>query len=133
MCNGDSLRSSLTHARRRVLNLAGNNIATVENIGHLQSLTELNLRRNKIAQVFELNMLPNLQRVFLSNNSLEQFEDASCVFKIKFLLELALDGNPMAEAMEQRYAADSGIIISKVRASEEQGDERRRRVFGCQP
>ena len=42
-------------------------------------------------------MLPNLQRVFLSNNSLEQFEDAGCVFKIKFLLELALDGNPMVE------------------------------------
>ncbi|GMH57598.1 hypothetical protein TrST_g3978 [Triparma strigata] len=97
----------------RVLNLAGNNISTVENVGHLQSLTELNLRRNKIGQVFELNLLPNLQRVFLSNNSLEQFEDAGCVFKIKFLLELALDGNPMVESMEQKYPVDSGVVISK--------------------
>jgi len=97
----------------RVLNLAGNNIGTVENVGHLQSLTELNLRRNKIGQVFELNMLPNLQRVFLSNNSLEQFDDCGCVFKVKFLLELALDGNPMVESMEQKYSADSGIVISK--------------------
>ena len=63
---------------------------------HTDSLTPQH-NRNKIGQVFELNLLPNLQRVFLSNNSLEQFEDAGCVFKIKFLLELALDGNPMVE------------------------------------
>ena len=58
-------------------------------------------------------MLPTLQRLFLSNNSLEKFEDAGCVFKIKFLLELALDGNPMVEKLEQAYAADPGIIVSR--------------------
>ncbi|GMH46387.1 hypothetical protein TrRE_jg629 [Triparma retinervis] len=97
----------------RVLNLAGNKITTVENIGALQSLTELNLRRNKISEVYELNMLPTLQRLFLSNNKLSKFEDAGCVFKIKFLLELALDGNPMVEHLEAAYAADPGITISK--------------------
>ena len=85
----------------------------MENIGALQSLTELNLRRNKISEVYELNMLPTLQRLFLSNNKLSKFEDAGCVFKIKFLLELALDGNPMVEHLEAAYAADPGITISK--------------------
>ena len=96
----------------RVLNLAGNKISTVENIGALQSLTELNLRRNRISEVYELNMLPALQRLFLSNNALRHFEDVSCVFKIKFLLELALDGNPMVESLDQLYGPDDcGIVI----------------------
>lgn len=86
--------STLTELR--VLNLAGNQIETVENIRCLQSLTELNLRRNEITMVYELHLLPSLQRVFLSNNKVTKFEDVGCLFKVKFLMELTLDGNPIA-------------------------------------
>eukprot|EP00164_Ancoracysta_twista_P003825 GFYU01005132.1.p1 GENE.GFYU01005132.1~~GFYU01005132.1.p1 ORF type:complete len:761 (+),score=193.01 GFYU01005132.1:205-2487(+) len=80
----------------RVLNLAGNNITTVENVIGLDSLTELNLRRNQIDSVQGLNFLPSLQRVFLSNNHIHSFDAISCLFKVKYLMELAVDGNPIA-------------------------------------
>ena len=108
----------------RVLNLAGNAIKTVENIGNLQSLTELNLRRNKISQVYELHLLPALQRVFLSNNELDRFEDASCVFKIKFLLELALDGNPVVSNIEEQYVQSGDIVIKDEENSTPSAEER---------
>jgi len=101
--------SSLTELR--VLNLAGNEIRTVECVGSLQSLTELNLRRNKINHVYELHLLPALQRVFLSNNALIKFEDLACVFKVKFLLELALDGNPVVTNVEQAHVAAGDVVI----------------------
>ena len=96
----------------RVLNLAGNHITTVENIEGLQSLTELNLRRNKITNVYELHLLPALQRVFLSNNKLSSLDDTSCLFKVKFLMELALDGNPLVETVENNDSRAGDILIS---------------------
>jgi len=70
--------------------------SVVENLSNLRSLTELNLRRNQIVQVTGLQDLPVLQRVFLSNNMLQSFEDAETLFSVKHLVELALDGNPIA-------------------------------------
>lgn len=87
----------------RVLNLAGNKIKTVTNLSSLQSLTELNLRRNSIESVNELDKLPTLQRVFLSHNKIARFLDIQCIFHVKFLIELSLDGNPVAEADATAY------------------------------
>ena len=81
----------------RVLNLAGNKISSVQNLSFLQSLTELNLRRNNIDRVLELDKLPTLQRVFLSHNLIANMQNMICLFNVKFLIELSLDGNPLSE------------------------------------
>lgn len=81
----------------RVLNLAGNKISLVSKLSSLTSLTELNLRRNQITTVTGLDQLPALQRIFLSHNQLATFQDAACIFQVKHLIELSLDGNPLAE------------------------------------
>ena len=87
----------------RVLNLAGNKIEMVRNLSSLQSLTELNLRRNSITAVEELDKLPTLQRVFLSHNKIARFIDIQCLFGIKFLIELSLDGNPLSNMDNTAY------------------------------
>ena len=89
----------------RVLNLAGNSIPAVKNLMSLQSLTELNLRRNVIEKVYELDKLPALQRVFLSHNLIANLPDLQCLFMVKFLIELSLDGNPMSEGDPAQYRA----------------------------
>mmetsp|Transcript_43296 Transcript_43296/g.112527 ORF Transcript_43296/g.112527 Transcript_43296/m.112527 type:complete len:516 (-) Transcript_43296:1195-2742(-) len=97
---------NLGHLRDlRVLNLAGNRIMKVENLRALSSLTEINLRRNKIEVVVDLDHLPYLQRVFLSNNCIESFDNVSCLFGVKYLSELSLDGNPVATTAEYRTKA----------------------------
>lgn len=75
----------------------------VQNLYALHALTELNLRRNKIDKVFELDRLPALQRVFLSHNLISRYEDMECLFDVKMLIELSLDGNPMSEADPVAY------------------------------
>jgi Leucine-rich repeat (LRR) protein len=95
----------------RVLNLAGNQISTVDNLEGLVSLTELNLRRNQINEVRSLETLPNLQRVFVSNNQLATFESLQCIFLIKNLLELALDGNPVAHEAGYRQ-----VVLDNLKA-----------------
>ena len=87
----------------RVLNLAGNKIEVVQNLNSLQSLTELNLRRNNITSVGELDKLPTLQRVFLSHNKIARFLDIQCLFGVKFLIELSLDGNPLSTMDSTAY------------------------------
>ena len=87
----------------RVLNLAGNRISIVQNLSSLQALTELNLRRNSIDRVHELDKLPALQRIFLSHNLLVSFLDIQCLFNVKFLVELSLDGNPLSESDPSFY------------------------------
>ena len=82
----------------RVLNLAGNSIKTVRNLTSLQSLTELNLRRNDIELVQGLDHIPSLQRIFLSHNRIDSMDKIECIFNVKYLLELSLDGNPIADA-----------------------------------
>lgn len=82
--------------------------SVVENLSNLRSLTELNLRRNHISAVHDLHPLPVLQRVFLSNNCLTSLEAATSLFGVRYLVELALDGNPIATqnpAAYRRYRA----------------------------
>lgn len=69
----------------------------------MASLTELNLRRNRIQYVQGLEKLPALQRVFLSHNSVQSLKDVWCLFEIQYLIELSLDGNPVAEADPVKY------------------------------
>jgi leucine-rich repeat-containing protein 49 len=87
----------------RVLNLAGNRISIVNNLQSLSSLTELNLRRNRIRSVHGLDQLPALQRIFLSHNLIQSFSDVSCVFDVQLLIELSLDGNPIADGDPGTY------------------------------
>jgi Leucine-rich repeat (LRR) protein len=87
----------------RVLNLAGNRINIVQNLSTLHALTELNLRRNKIEKVLELDRLPALQRVFLSHNLIANIRDMGCLFNVKLLIELSLDGNPISEHDNNAY------------------------------
>lgn len=95
----------------RVLNLAGNKITIVQNLASLQALTELNLRRNAIFKVQDLDKIPALQRVFLSHNQVASIMDIACVFDIKMLVELSLDGNPLCDinAGELRNRLIAGI------------------------
>ena len=92
-----------TLSELRVLNLAGNQIRRVENIAHLQSLTELNVRRNQIENAFELDRLPGLQRIFMSNNAVRTFADVESLFHVRYLMELSLDGNPLASGDPVAY------------------------------
>mmetsp|Transcript_32171 Transcript_32171/g.99357 ORF Transcript_32171/g.99357 Transcript_32171/m.99357 type:complete len:790 (+) Transcript_32171:284-2653(+) len=79
----------------RVLNLAGNRLTDLDNLSYLQSLTELNVRRNQIVKVNSLQQLQSLQRVFLSNNRIQSFDEVACLFGVRFLMELSMDGNPI--------------------------------------
>ena len=104
-----------TLSELRVLNLAGNALSTVENLQGLNSLTELNLRRNCIERVHDLEKLPALQRAFLSNNRLSSFDDIACVFQVRYLMELALDGNPVSTANHETYRRRLVFGISTLR------------------
>jgi len=88
--------STLTELR--VLNLAGNKIEVVTGVGNLSSLTELNVRRNKITSILpgSIDKLFNLQRIFMSNNQISLFSSVGPLLSMKHLLELTLDGNPIA-------------------------------------
>ncbi len=55
------------------------------------------MRRNYIQHISGLNKLPSLQRVFLSHNSIQNFQEVQCIFEIQYLIELSMDGNPLAE------------------------------------
>jgi hypothetical protein len=89
----------------------GNKISIVQNLASLQSLTELNLRRNFIEKIFDLDKIPSLQRVFLSHNSIRNLTDMLCIFEIKMLVELSLDGNPICEInpLEFRHRLIAGV------------------------
>lgn len=92
--------SHLCHLR--VLNLAGNELTRVDHFEGLHSLVELNLRRNKISQVCGLEMMSTLQRLYLSHNLIKRWEDVACISNCCTLGELALDGNPLAMAVNYR-------------------------------
>lgn len=66
------------------------------------SLTELNLRRNSIERIFDLDSIPSLQRIFLSHNLIKYMTDIKCIFSLRGLIELSLDGNPISTASNQQ-------------------------------
>lgn len=58
----------------RILNLAGNSLRNIRNLGPhgLPCLTELNLKRNRIKSLEGLQKTPNLRKLFLANNDLQR-------------------------------------------------------------
>jgi hypothetical protein len=70
----------------------------VTGVSNLSSLTELNVRRNKITTILDdsIDKLFNLQRIFMSNNQVSSFASIGSLLKMSHLLELTLDGNPIA-------------------------------------
>ena len=84
----------------------------VEGLSSLASLTELNLRRNFIEHLSGLDRLPMLQRVFLSNNLISALGDVDCLFQIKFLVELSLDGNPVSSKDPVAYRNAVIMVIT---------------------
>ncbi|XP_013162951.1 PREDICTED: leucine-rich repeat-containing protein 49 [Papilio xuthus] len=82
----------------KVLNLAGNQIKCIGQIDlqGLVSLRELNLKRNKLRKLLGFQKVPQLQKLFLSNNDLQSVEDVSSLAEAMSLVEVTLDGNPVA-------------------------------------
>jgi hypothetical protein len=56
-----------------------------------------------ITNIEGLEKLPSLQRVFLSHNSIEALSNISCIFQITYLIELSMDGNPVADMDAVKY------------------------------
>ena len=115
-CNQLQSIEGLSHlAELRVLNLAGNRIVRVDTPGlsGLTSLAELNLRRNAISSIAGVEALPSLQRLFLSYNVIGDVQSVGCLASMGTLLELALDGNPLA--LEPSYRASILELTRSIR------------------
>ncbi|XP_068620525.1 leucine-rich repeat-containing protein 49 [Battus philenor] len=85
-------------AELKVLNLAGNQIRCIaqNDLQGLVSLRELNLKRNKLRKLLGFQNTTKLQKLFLSNNDLQSVEDVSSLAEAVSLVEVTLDGNPVA-------------------------------------
>jgi len=78
------------------LNLSGNQLTTIENIGYLSNLKELDVSKNKIQSLQFLNSKENLIILKCNYNRLDDWEGVLGVLKgIKELEELELIGNEM--------------------------------------
>ncbi|CAG4987088.1 unnamed protein product [Colias eurytheme] len=88
--------SNLTELK--VLNLAGNQIKFIgqNDFQGLLSLRELNLKRNRIRKLLGFQNTPKLQKLYLGNNDLQSVEDVSSLAEAITLIEVSLDGNPVA-------------------------------------
>ncbi|CAH2042125.1 unnamed protein product, partial [Iphiclides podalirius] len=82
----------------KVLNLAGNQIKCIgqNDLQGLVSLRELNLKRNKLRKLLGFQKTTKLQKLYLSNNDLQSVEDVSSLAEAVSLIEVTLDGNPVA-------------------------------------
>ncbi|XP_026740512.1 leucine-rich repeat-containing protein 49 isoform X2 [Trichoplusia ni] len=82
----------------KVLNLAGNQIKCVGQIDlqGLLSLRELNLKRNRLRKLMGFQNTPKLQKLYLGNNDLQSVEDMSSLAEAVSLIDVSLDGNPVA-------------------------------------
>lgn len=56
-----------------------------------------------------IEKLPCLQRVFVSNNALASLDSLASIFAAKNLLELALDGNPVASEPGYRQVGPAPV------------------------
>ncbi|VVD03485.1 unnamed protein product [Leptidea sinapis] len=82
----------------KVLNLAGNQIKFLgqNDLQGLVSLRELNLKRNRLKKLLGFDHTPKLEKLYLANNDLQSVEDVSSVAEASMLIEVSLDGNPVA-------------------------------------
>ncbi|KAJ8717087.1 hypothetical protein PYW08_005486 [Mythimna loreyi] len=82
----------------KVLNLAGNQIKCVgqTDLQGLVSLRELNLKRNRLRKLLGFQNTPKLQKLYLGNNDLQSVEDMSSLAEAESLVDVSLDGNPVA-------------------------------------
>ncbi|XP_063830336.1 leucine-rich repeat-containing protein 49 isoform X2 [Ostrinia nubilalis] len=82
----------------KVLNLAGNQIRCIgqTDLQGLVSLRELNLKRNRLKKMLGFQHTPKLQKLYLGNNDLQSVEDVSSLAEATSLIDIALDGNPVA-------------------------------------
>ncbi|KAL4704277.1 hypothetical protein ACJJTC_016295 [Scirpophaga incertulas] len=82
----------------KVLNLAGNQIKTMAptDLQGLVSLRELNLKRNRLKKLHGFQNTPKLQKLYLGNNDLQSVEDVSSLAEAPSLIDISLDGNPVA-------------------------------------
>ncbi|XP_061720800.1 leucine-rich repeat-containing protein 49 isoform X2 [Cydia pomonella] len=82
----------------KVLNLAGNQIKCIgqTDLQGLISLRELNLKRNRLRKLLGFQNTPQLQKLYLGNNDLQSVEDVSTLAETTTLIEVSLDGNPVA-------------------------------------
>ncbi|XP_049876574.1 leucine-rich repeat-containing protein 49 [Pectinophora gossypiella] len=82
----------------KVLNLAGNQIKCIgaTDLQGLVSLRELNLKRNRLRKLLGFQHTPKLQKLYLGNNDLQSVEDMSTLSEVTSLIEVSLDGNPVA-------------------------------------
>ncbi|XP_034835331.1 leucine-rich repeat-containing protein 49 [Maniola hyperantus] len=82
----------------KVLNLAGNQIKCIGpmDLQGLTSLRELNLKRNRLRKLLGFQNTMKLQKLYLGNNDLQSIEDVSTLAEATSLIEVSLDGNPVA-------------------------------------
>ncbi|XP_062529880.1 leucine-rich repeat-containing protein 49 [Bombyx mori] len=82
----------------KVLNLAGNQIKGIgiTDLQGLASLRELNLKRNRLRKLQGFQNTPKLQKLYLGNNDLQSVEDMSTLSEATSLIDISLDGNPVA-------------------------------------
>jgi hypothetical protein len=76
------------------LNIAGNNIESIEDIVHFKNLKSLNCSLNKITDISSLNSLSGLETLDLYNN---QISDISTLKSLTSLKELNLSTNPITD------------------------------------
>ena len=116
----------------RVLNLAGNRLEIVDGLRTLRSLTELNCRRNAIHLAPEgcFDGAPHLQRVFLSNNKVARFADAPGLLSLTRLVELSLDGNPVAIQNDTAPSSSSSSSSSESESVERNGADSGSEIAG---
>ena len=80
------------------LDVAGNQIQTLENMAHLQALRTLNLTGNRlhsVADVAELTKLPGLQSLDVSKNRIDDPAAVELLWALPGLTLLRLEGNPV--------------------------------------
>ncbi|OWR46889.1 leucine-rich repeat-containing protein 49 [Danaus plexippus plexippus] len=82
----------------KVLNLAGNQIKSMapSDLQGLISLRELNLKRNRLRKLLGFQNTLKLQKLYLGNNDLQSIEDVASLAEATSLVDVSLDGNPVA-------------------------------------
>ena len=87
--------SAVQHLHHLIkLDLSGNRIARIGDLGRLANLRELNLNRNIIARIENLGNLPNLRYLNLSSNQIMRIENLN---ELTNLQELHLSGNQIKQ------------------------------------